>query len=116
MSKLTVMRGSIWAVDLDPTRGHEQGKKRPCLVLSAEDFNVGPTELAVIAPLTSQYRPLSWLVPLEPPEGGIIKRSYIICNQLRMVSLERFSSCSLGTIKSTTMEKVEILVRMLLVL
>lgn len=114
MSKSTIMRGSIWVVDLDPTRGHEQAKKRPCLVLSVQQFNMGPAELAVIVPLTSQYRPLSWLVPLEPPEGGIIKRSYIICNQLRTVSLERFSDSSLGTIKNETMEQVELRVRMLL--
>lgn len=108
-----ITRGSVWIVDLDPTRGHKQAKKRPCLILSVQQFNMGPAKLAVILPLTSHYRALSWLVPLEPPEGGVVKRSYIICNQLRTVSLERFSG-SVGVIENATMEQVEIRIKMLL--
>lgn len=44
-------RGEIWAVNLDPTAGHEQQKTRPCLVLSETAFN--QMGLIVVAPITS---------------------------------------------------------------
>ena len=90
--KLKIVRGDVWLVDLDPVKGHEQAKTRPCVVVSPDSFNNGPGKLAMIVPLTSIYRPLSWFVPIEPPNGGVAKRSYIMCNQLRVVAHERFTN------------------------
>jgi mRNA interferase MazF len=33
------LRGEVWMIDLDPTRGHEQGGKRPGLIVSDDVFN-----------------------------------------------------------------------------
>lgn len=51
-------RGQVWTVDLNPVRGHEQAGHRPCVVVSADQFNRGSADLVVIVPLTSRYRPL----------------------------------------------------------
>ena len=102
-----LVRGSIWLVDLDPTMGHEQAKRRPCLVVSADTYNKGLAGLAVIMPITSRQRELFWYVSLSPSEGGLDKKSYIICDQVRNVSLQRFSSKCLGFISDHTFEQVE---------
>lgn len=115
MSKIP-LRGDIWYVDLDPTRGHEQAKKRPCLVISADTYNKGKTELAVVLPITSRYRPLSWLVEIHPPESGLNKVSYVICNQIRTVSLDRFDEIPIGKISENTFPKIEQRLKMLLYL
>lgn len=107
MNKLSVCRGDVWFVDLNPTIGREQSKCRPCLVISADTFNKGPAELAVIVPITSKFRPLSWLVEITPPEGGLKTVSYVISNQLRTVSLRRFSGSCLGKIGTRTFREVE---------
>jgi len=102
-----LIRGSVWLVDLDPTRGHEQAKKRPCLVISANNYNQGQAGLAVIMPITSRPRELFWYVPLDSSQGGLDKKSYIICDQVRNVSLQRFSSTCLGFVSDLVLEQVE---------
>jgi mRNA interferase MazF len=116
MTEFTATRGDVWLVNLDPTRGREQAKCRPCVVISPELFNQGPSELVVILPITSTFRQLSWFVQLDPPEGGLVQRSYIMCNQLRTVSINRFQGSRLGVISSITMKHVENRLRILLVL
>lgn len=116
LNEKKISRGDVWLVDLEPTVGHEQAKCRPCVVISAETFNQGPTELIVILPLTSRYRPLSWLVPVDPPEGGLSKRSYIVCNQPRTVSFQRFFGTRLGNIQPEKFEEIDQRLRFLLCL
>ncbi len=109
-----INRGSVWVVDLDPTVGHEQAKKRPCIVISTETFNNGKSQLAVVIPCTSQFKALSWLVEVNPPEGGLTRKSYVISNQIRTVSIDRFSGTCLGHIAANTMTKIEQRLRILL--
>lgn len=47
-------RGDIIWVDLDPVKGHEQAKRRPCLVLTPRAFN--RHGLLFIAPITSKVK------------------------------------------------------------
>ncbi len=114
MSKIRLARGDIWYVDLDPTVGHEQAKRRPCLVISAATFNQGPSELAVVLPLTSKYRDLYWIIPLNAEDSGLPVRSYILGNQIRTVSLKRFSGSCLGTVPERVLLQVEQRLRVLL--
>lgn len=115
MSNFKVTRGSIWVIDLDPTVGHEQAKKRPCLVVSDDIFNNSARELVVILPLTSKFKPIDWLIKVEPPEGGLNIRSYVICDQPRTVSHNRFvSTKSIGYVKQETLSEVEKRLRFLM--
>ena len=65
------LRGEIWLVDLDPTRGREQAGKRPALVVSANAFNKGPADLVVVLPITSKAKGIPLHVRVDPPEGGV---------------------------------------------
>ena len=112
--KINPLRGEVWVVDLDPVEGHEQSKARPCLVISSDLFNQGYAGLAVVIPITSKYHKISWFVPIEACEGGLKQTSYIMCNHIRTVSLERFSSRALGIIKIATLAAVEARLRVLL--
>ena len=35
---MSFKQGDIVYIDLDPTKGHEQAGKRPCLVISNNDY------------------------------------------------------------------------------
>ena len=107
-------RGDIFFVNLDPTVGHEQAKKRPCLVVSHNIFNQGPSGLVVVLPITSKYKKLSWLVEVALTNGKLQKTSYVLCNQIRTVSLFRFSGSRLGEASEKTIEKIEGRLRVLL--
>lgn len=106
------IRGEIWLTDLDPVVGHEQAKLRPCLIISDDDFNSTASKLAVIIPLTSQYRNTPWYVEVDPPNGGLNKISYIMCNHVRTVSHLRFSK-KCGLIDNDTIKQVEFRICML---
>jgi mRNA interferase MazF len=107
-------RGEIWTVDLDPVRGHEQAGKRPVLILSSDVFNRGPSELVYIVPITKTDRSIPFHILVEPPEGGIKTRSYILCDRVRSVSVERFSGKAWGRVSKETIQRVEDAVRVLL--
>ena len=106
-------RGEIWTVNLNPTRGHEQAGYRPGLVVSVDTFNHGPARLAVVIPITSREKKNPFHVPLNPPEGGVSKRSFIKCEDIRSVSMERLSKY-LGKISLRTLESVEDRLKILL--
>jgi mRNA interferase MazF len=114
MNKTQIFRGAVWFADLEPVEGHEQGSKRPCLIISDDLFNNSPAELVAILPITKKYRPLVWYIAVEPPEGGLKIPSYIISNQIRVISINRLSGKNLGFISSKTMLQVEERLRLLL--
>lgn len=48
-----VCRGDVYWVELDPTRGSEINKTRPCLIISANDMN-RKLPRVLVAPITSK--------------------------------------------------------------
>jgi mRNA interferase MazF len=67
----------IWT-DFDPSRGREQGGRRPALVVSSAAFS-GYTNLAIVCPITSRVRPFptSVVLPADLPVSGEILTSHI---------------------------------------
>lgn len=106
-------RGEIWLVDLNPVRGHEQGGRRPGLVISVDLFNHGPAELVVVLPVTTGKKGIPFHVEIDPPEGGVQKKSFIKCEDIRSVSKERLA-VQIGTVSPNTMNAVEDRLRILL--
>jgi mRNA interferase MazF len=107
------LRKDVWLVDLEPVRGHEQGRKRPCVVVSDDLFNHGPAGLVVVVPLTSRERGIPLHVVVDPPEGGLRRRSFIKCEDVRSISVERLLAQS-GVISDLVMRDVEDRLRILL--
>ena len=108
----TPLRGEVWLVDLNPTRGREQAGKRPVLVVSTNGFNKSPADLVVIAPITSKDKSIPWHVALQPPEGGTKSRSFIMCEAVRSVSHDRLAQ-RWGAVTAATMNEVEDRLRIL---
>lgn len=82
----------IYLVDLEPTKGAEQGGKRPCVVLQTNV--VGHIAQAfLVAPLTTKnlekIYPYQVLVPVSP-ENGLKQTSKIKLEQIRVLDRERF--------------------------
>lgn len=107
------LRGEVWNVDLDPTRGREQQGSRPALVVSHNTFNRGSAELVIVVPLTGTHRGIPLHVTIEPPEGGVKKTSYAKCEDVRSVSKERLSK-RWGAVTPPTLAAVSDRLRILL--
>jgi mRNA interferase MazF len=95
-------RGEVWWVRLDPTKGSEINKARPCLVMGTNVLNERRRTVVVI-PLTSSpdaAPPL--LVPITC--GG--KRAIAVVDQIRAVSKERLDR-RMGTVSADDLAAVE---------
>lgn len=106
-------RGEVWMIDFDPTRGHEQAGKRPALVVSIDQLNHGPAQLIIVLPLTTKFRGIPSHVQIDPPDGGLRKQSFALCEAVRSVSAARLAK-RLGAVSPTIMSDVEDRLRILL--
>ena len=107
-------RGEIWLAQFEPVLGHEQGRLRPALIVSADWFNGSRADLITVHPITSQPKRLPpSRVRISPPEGGLRLESWVICEQVRTLSKQRFSS-RLGVVSPATLRAVAENLRLLL--
>jgi mRNA interferase MazF len=107
-------RGQIWLADLSPTCGHEQAALRPVLAISTDAFNHGPAELVFVLPLTRTDRRIPAHIPIDPPEGGVAERSYVLCDAIRSIAKDRPVGSAWGEVTAHTMRKVEDMLRILM--
>jgi mRNA interferase MazF len=75
--------------DLEPVVGHEQGGRRPFLVISVNQVNRSMARMAIGVPLTTRDRGNQLHVRLEPPEGGLDRVSFAMPEKVRSVSTGR---------------------------
>lgn len=109
----SVRRGEVWDAEFDPIRGREQAGRRPALVVSADRLQGGHSGLAFVVPLTRTDRGFPSHVAIEPPEGGPTARSFAMCDQLRVVTLERFDRRR-GQVSEGSLTRIENVLRLLL--
>jgi mRNA interferase MazF len=107
------LRGEIWTIDLNPTRGHERAGKRPALIVSDDVFNAGPAGLVIVLPLTTKSKGVRSHVPVQPPEGGLRKPSFIKCEDVRSAVVERLGH-RMGAVAPATLEAVAMRLRILM--
>jgi mRNA interferase MazF len=81
---LTPRRGGVYWVYLDPTRGSEIQKTRPCVVVSPDELN-DHLRTVIVAPLTSGGRPYPWRVECEIEQ----KAGRVALDQIRTVDRQR---------------------------
>jgi mRNA interferase MazF len=104
-SAFEVKRGEIYLADLDPVVGHEQGGRRPHLVISVNQMNRSATGLLIGVPLTTTDWGSKLHVRLEPPEGGLNRVSFAMPEMARSVSNARLLA-KLGYASADTVEAV----------
>jgi mRNA interferase MazF len=102
-------RGEVYLVELDPTRGSEIRKTRPCVVVSPDDLN-HQLRTAIVAPMTTAGH----AYPFRPRCRFSGKEGHIALDQLRTVDHERLrkrlgvlSPASLTAVFATLAEMFE---------
>lgn len=93
-------RGEVYLVDLDPTRGSEIRKTRPCVVVSPDELN-HHMRTAIIAPMTTGGN----AYPFRPTcrFGG--KQGRVALDQLRTIDRERLRK-RLGALSPASLASV----------
>ena len=97
----------IYLVNLNPAKGAETRKARPCIIVSNDDIGVLP--LKVVIPLIGHkesHNGKSWLVPIVPTsENGLEKKSTADALNIRSVSDVRILK-KLGSISNETYKQL----------
>jgi len=93
-------RGEVFLVELDPTRGSEIRKTRPCLIVSPDELN-HHLRTTVVAPMTTAGQTYPFRIACT--FRG--KRGRVVLDQLRTVDRERLRR-RLGTIAPSSLSEV----------
>jgi mRNA interferase MazF len=79
-------RGEVYLVQLDPTRGSEIRKTRPCLIVSPDELN-DHLRTVIVAPMTTAGHAYPWRVQCRF-QG---RTGFVATDQLRTVDIDRLS-------------------------
>lgn len=93
-------RFDVFLISLDPTRGSEIHKTRPCLIISPDEMN-NHIRTVIVAPMTTKGRPYPSRVSCTF-QG---KRGQVVLDQIRTVDKTRLGR-RLGTISSGVQSRV----------
>src|SRR5574341_2066235 len=80
------VRGDVYLVQLDPTRGSEIRKTRPCLVVSPDELNEH-LRTVIVAPMTTRGHAYPWRIQCRF-QG---RSGFVATDQLRTVDIERLA-------------------------
>jgi mRNA interferase MazF len=87
---VTLDRGTIVLVELDPTVGHEQRGVRPCIAVSDPSVNADQRfPLIAIVPVTGMAGVGALYPALSPGPSGLTKTSYALVDHLRSIDKRR---------------------------
>jgi mRNA interferase MazF len=99
---MNLLRGDVWYVDLDPTKGAEINKKRPCVIFSSSAVN-RRRQTVVVVPLSSSPTvrpPLTIAVTLNGRPG------VAVTDQIAAKAKERFGN-RVGSLTDDEMKAIE---------
>jgi len=87
---MTIDRGTVVLVELDPTVGHEQRGVRPCIAVSDPSINVGQRfPLIAVIPVTGTAGVGALYPTLAPGTSGLTRASYALIDHIRSIDKRR---------------------------
>ena len=95
-----VSRGDIYLVSLNPTRGSEIRKTRPCVVISPDELNAH-LRTFIVAPLTTSGHRYPFRVRCHFED----KDGHVVIDQLRAIDRDRLIK-RLGVLSDDTLVEV----------
>ncbi|NEP19838.1 MAG: type II toxin-antitoxin system PemK/MazF family toxin [Leptolyngbya sp. SIO4C1] len=110
---MSIYRGEIYFVDLNPVQGREQAGKRPILVLSVDAINRLPLVIIGVVGTKGKNiaRDYATNVRVLPTESGLPQETVFLCFQLRSLDATRFPQKPAGKLSDKKMAEVEAAVR-----
>jgi mRNA interferase MazF len=107
---VTVRRGDIVTVELNPTKGREQqGSNRPCVVIQNDVGNqYAPT--TIVAPFTKQYDSTDiypFEVEVRASNSSLTHDSVADLSQIRVVDISKRVIKNIGSVPATRMAEID---------
>lgn len=103
-------RGDIYLCDFGDPIGHEQGFRRPAVLVSASELS--RHGLPIVLPVTRTKRGYPTHVEID---GALPVTSYAQCEQVRTVSARRLTR-RLGAVDLVALNQIDVILRRILAL
>ena len=97
---MSIKRGDVVLVNLDPTMGKEIQKTRPCLVVSPDELNEN-LRTFIVAPMTTGEHTYPFRIGCRFQS----KNGYVVADQIRTIDRERVVR-TLGKLSDETVTTV----------
>lgn len=81
---MVIKQYDVFLVDLDPTKGHEIQKTRPCVVVSPDEMNAN-IGTVIIAPMTTKSKTYPSRIEINFEK----KQGWIVLDQIRTIDKSR---------------------------
>jgi len=106
---MVINQYEIYWIDLDPTKGSEIKKTRPCAVISPNEMN-NSINTVIVAPMTSTSKnyPTRIKTTLDERDG------WIVLDQIRCVDKSRLVKVA-GVLKQEVVNKVKAVIKEMLI-
>ena len=95
----TIHRFEVWWVNLEPNKGSEIRKTRPCVIISPDEL--AALKAVIVAPMTSQGFDFPSRISCEFAE----KQALILLDQMRAVDKDRLLE-KMGILEASVQKKV----------
>lgn len=110
MAKIKIQRGDIFNINLNPTKGSETGKIRPCIVVTNDIYNKNVPVIQVV-PITDWSEKKSKIitnVTLKVDKNNkLTKKSIADCLQTRPIDYEKRFTSYCGKIDCLTLNRID---------
>ena len=110
---MSIQRGDIYFVNLNPVQGREQAGQRPVLVISIDAINRLPLVITVVVGTKGANVPRDYPtnVRISPAESGLSIETVFLCFQIRSLDANRFPATPAGKLSGQSLEQVEAAIR-----
>jgi mRNA interferase MazF len=108
----------IWIANLDPSLGSEPGKTRPVVILQSDILNRSGHTSTIACSISSQPKDGVSLIrlPVEPTiSNGLLRMSYILCDQIRAMDVLRLKE-RIGILDEQTVKRLNESIKAILTL
>lgn len=110
MASRKLQQGDIVWLDFDPQAGHEQGKRRPALIVSGNDALTLIRGLALVCPISGSARDFPTHVALDERTGT---SGLVMCEQVKTLDIQarkaEFIECAPADIVSEVLQIIHAL-------
>ncbi|GFE67718.1 type II toxin-antitoxin system PemK/MazF family toxin [Chroococcus sp. FPU101] len=110
---MTIWRGEIYFVNLNPVQGKEQAGTRPVLILSIDLINQSPLVVTVFVGTKGENvkKDFPTNVRVLPKESSLLIETVFLGFQIRSIDTTRFTTQASGQVSDEKLLEVEAAIR-----
>ncbi len=109
--KMEINKGDIFLANLEPIKGHEQGRIRPVLIIQ-NNLGNRTSPVTIITSITSRKysKEFATNVDIKKEDSGLKVDSTVLLNQIRTIDKTRIIN-KISSLNEFVMRKVDLAIR-----